>query len=290
MAEIPVFVSTATSTLCVEVPGDGTVEDLMRLYARDIGKKDGGLPRLNYQGQRLDPAETLADAGVCPETTVQVETGLLWRLVGLENKEGAEYLDADELGFSEKISHDGAQFRGTESLGGEHEWEIVAYTAEEHYLYFIILNPPNEEEEEFPKAGGSYFTYCGKYHGWDTTGRAYGLDDKGKQSTSHNAFNEHRKELMHAKFRLDAPSGTFTCEVRLAKGMIDCSGEDGERRVKATKDWDEPKTLTRRLPPGRQWVPVFLLGSYGPLLRVTSIDGAKCSRGDIFADVNLDEW
>eukprot|EP01062_Namystynia_karyoxenos_P033529 TRINITY_DN24686_c0_g1_i2.p1 TRINITY_DN24686_c0_g1~~TRINITY_DN24686_c0_g1_i2.p1 ORF type:complete len:222 (+),score=14.61 TRINITY_DN24686_c0_g1_i2:97-666(+) len=62
-----IFVRRGDRTECVEVAADATVGDLAQAARGDADV----LPDLLYHGRRLaDPGESLADAGVCPEATV----------------------------------------------------------------------------------------------------------------------------------------------------------------------------------------------------------------------------
>lgn len=280
MSDIPIFVASPLhDPLCVDVPFDGTVEDLINAYAA----KTGNTPTaLLHQGERLEPTSSLADVGLCPETTVEVETGLVWNLVAMGNKPETEFLDEDKMGFSESLSHEGSQFRGSEILDNTHTWEFECLCQEDYYLYFVLMNPP-EEGKPWPLTGGSFFTFASKLHGWDSTGRQFSTGGDGKRESASNVWGPHGNgTVSRLRFELDARSGTFTCERRINKTRLKLpEREDATEWVVEgdISDWSEPTKVTMELPKDMKWCPVWVTGSKGPRVRLTRVESRANPRG-----------
>eukprot|EP01065_Artemidia_motanka_P053092 TRINITY_DN976_c0_g1_i2.p1 TRINITY_DN976_c0_g1~~TRINITY_DN976_c0_g1_i2.p1 ORF type:complete len:251 (+),score=69.55 TRINITY_DN976_c0_g1_i2:59-754(+) len=73
---------TGHERACVEVPSAGVVGDVLTALGLDRGY-------VSFQGSRLDPKTTLADAGVCPECTVEVVDGPDFKFVRYNPSESA---------------------------------------------------------------------------------------------------------------------------------------------------------------------------------------------------------
>eukprot|EP01062_Namystynia_karyoxenos_P067027 TRINITY_DN60922_c0_g1_i1.p1 TRINITY_DN60922_c0_g1~~TRINITY_DN60922_c0_g1_i1.p1 ORF type:complete len:347 (+),score=46.06 TRINITY_DN60922_c0_g1_i1:62-1042(+) len=140
-----------SAAVLVEVPADATVADLAAAAAQVLSGTKAGVT-LTYQGQDLDPAVALADAGVCAEAVVETRsahTYFRWQnLYNLSEDTGdpddrldvAHYADEEAMLEACKwpadaripeerevvVEDDGALVRSLEGCSGSCEGNVVS--------------------------------------------------------------------------------------------------------------------------------------------------------------------
>eukprot|EP01065_Artemidia_motanka_P038452 TRINITY_DN47303_c0_g1_i1.p1 TRINITY_DN47303_c0_g1~~TRINITY_DN47303_c0_g1_i1.p1 ORF type:complete len:273 (+),score=75.47 TRINITY_DN47303_c0_g1_i1:63-821(+) len=120
-AELCLYVRYRDSTQPLELPADGTVEDLYRQAAQALDVAPGAL-RLRFQGEDLVSAETpLADTGLSAEACLEADVGTWY----FESDHPNVTITENGLVMVKEGSSSGqAGVFGTTALTGKHSWTI----------------------------------------------------------------------------------------------------------------------------------------------------------------------
>eukprot|EP00756_Hemistasia_phaeocysticola_P054754 Hpha_TRINITY_DN30662_c0_g1::TRINITY_DN30662_c0_g1_i1::g.18206::m.18206 len=152
-----------------EVAISATVRDLVEMVRKDL--ELAGTGELSYMGERVPPETTLADAGIGPETTVSLSTGMDW-------KWDQEFVGADGYAMYYDFSDEGKTATKVRMAG---TWTCLrtteAYKNSGDAVSFKVQRPEaNRANEDMIGFGyKSCWIYCA-LHGGD----GFGLRCSGK--------------------------------------------------------------------------------------------------------------